>query len=401
MAIEAQRDADFLKQMKLVVFSHKPCWRSPSSESGYATDGGFPFQVRALSEIFAATSLVVPVYSRGPAEGESPLLGAGLRVRPLTPLGGRGLRRKIAFIPWALRNSLVILRQTWMADAVHAPVPGDVGTVGMLCGLLSRKPLFVRHCGNWFVQRTPAERFWRWFMERFAGGRNVMLATGGGPHPPSARNGNVQWIFSTSLAELELRELAKRAPGRHGSQRLITVCRQEPGKGTDVVIRSLPLILGKYRDVCLDVVGDGSLLERWRRLAADLGVGQSVVFHGKVGHPRVVELLRQASVFCFPTSASDGFPKVVLEAMACGLHVLATPVSVLRELLEGGGGMVVEERTPEHLANLVCACLSDEAGWERMSRRASQTAQGYSLERWRDAVADKLRAAWEPRTVRV
>ena len=399
MATETQRDTDFLKQMKLVVFSHKPCWRSPSSESGYATDGGFPFQMRALSEIFAETSVVVPVSSGGPFDGESSLSGSGLRVSPLTPLRGRGLLRKTALAPWLLRNMPVVLRETLTADAVHAPIPGDVGTIGMLCGVLFRKPLLVRHCGNWSVQRTLAERFWRWFMERFAGGRNVMLATGGSPQPPSTRNGNIQWIFSTSLAERELSDLARQGARRVASHRLITVCRQEPGKGTDVVIRSLPLILGRFPDVCLDVVGDGSLLERWRLLATDLGVGRSVVFHGKVGHSRVVELLRQASVFCYPTSASEGFPKVALEAMACGLPVLATPVSVLEHLLESGGGMVVKEARPECLADLVCRCFSDELAWEQMSRRAVRTARSYSLERWRDTLAEKLRVAWKSQAV--
>ena len=147
-------------------------------------------------------------------------------------------------------------------------------------------------------------------------------------------------------------------------------------------------------------MGDGSLLERWRLLATDLGVGRSVVFHGKVGHSRVVELLRQASVFCYPTSASEGFPKVALEAMACGLPVLATPVSVLEHLLESGGGMVVKEVRPECLADLVCRCFTDEGAWEQMSRRAIQTAQGYSLERWRDTLADKLLVAWKPQAVR-
>ena len=49
----------------------------------------------------------------------------------------------------------------------------------MLFAFVLRKPLFVRHCGNWFVQTTAAEHFWKWFMVRFAGGRNVMIATGG------------------------------------------------------------------------------------------------------------------------------------------------------------------------------------------------------------------------------
>ena len=200
--------------MRLVVFSHKPCWRSDTSASGYATDGGFPMQMRALSELFEATVIVVPCAENKTRAGEMPLVGRNLSVIPVSFPPGAGLRRKLSIPLWLLRNGPALLREIRRTHAVHAPIPGDIGTVGMLLALLFRKPLFVRHCGNWFVQRTAAERFWKWFMERFAGGRNVMLATGGAVDRPSSRNPDVRWIFSTSLTEQELEECGvRRRPG--------------------------------------------------------------------------------------------------------------------------------------------------------------------------------------------
>ena len=55
--------------------------------------------------------------------------------------------------------------------------------------------MFVRYRGNWDSQKSTPQRFCRWFMETFAGGRNVMLATGGADHSPSPRNPHVQWIL--------------------------------------------------------------------------------------------------------------------------------------------------------------------------------------------------------------
>src|SRR3954453_14261430 len=96
------------------------------------------------------------------------------------------------------------------------------------------------------AQRTAAEAFWKWSMERFAGGRNVMLATGGSNSVPSNRNANIKWIFSTSLTQNEIRQAAARDFPADGKLRLITVCRLEKRKGVDVVIESLPLILKKF-----------------------------------------------------------------------------------------------------------------------------------------------------------
>src|SRR5205823_17011 len=49
-----------LNASRLVVISHKECWPSSQSPTGYATDGGFPFQMQALSELFASTTLLIP-----------------------------------------------------------------------------------------------------------------------------------------------------------------------------------------------------------------------------------------------------------------------------------------------------------------------------------------------------
>src|SRR5262245_39562788 len=213
---------------KLVVFSHKPCWPSAESPSGFATDGGFPFQMRALSELFESTTLLVPCRAVAERQGEIPLTGNNLSIVPLTAPLGAGQSRKLGLLWWLMRNGWTLLREAIRADLIHSPIPGDIGTFGMLLAVALRKPLFVRHCGNWEFQRTVAERFWRRFMERYAGGRNLMLATGGAAAAPSPRNGAIRWIFSTSLTREEIANCrTARRPLNRGEARLIMVSRQE------------------------------------------------------------------------------------------------------------------------------------------------------------------------------
>ncbi len=386
--------------MTLAVFSHKLCWRSPSSPSGFATDGGFALQMRTLSDLFDRTRLVVPCDTRGPRDGEIPISGRNLDVVPLEPLVGSDFSRKLRLPSWLFRNVRVLMKHAALADAVHAVIPGDIGTLGMVLALARRQPLFVRHCGNWFVRETAAEHFWTWAMQTFAGGRNVMLATGGAPEPPSKRNTANQWIFSTTLTEAELAECrsarASRTAPPPGSARLVIACRQERRKGTGVVIESLPGILEFAPRATLDVVGDGEDLNAFKALAGRLGVADRVRFHGKVNHRQVMGLLADADLFCYPTCASEGFPKVVLEAMASGLPVITTPVSVLPELMRSGGGRLIEAATPEAVQDAVRSCLADPQGYDDMSSRARDTAQRYSLERWRETIGRQLEAAWGP-----
>lgn len=381
--------------MRLVVFSHKPCWSSSASPSGYATDGGFPFQMSALSELFNQTTLVVPCSPSSNEAGEVPLAGHNLSVAPLTPPRGKGVWRKVMLPLWLARNSRLLIKELWEADAVHAPIPGDVGTIGLLLAIILRKPLFVRHCGNWFVQQTAAERFWKRLMERFAGGNKVMLATGAATEPPSKHNKAISWIFATTLTEQELKGcFAKRDNSPGGPARLIIVCRQEREKGTGVVIESLPLIMKDFPRLSLDVAGDGCALDEFRKTASELGVLDRISFHGKVDHPTVLRLMRQAHIFCYPTSASEGFPKVVLEALACGLPVVTTRVSSLPQLIGNGSGILIEETTPAAVADAVTGLLARPDRYQAMSRQAVETASQYSLERWRDTIGESLQKAW-------
>ncbi len=383
--------------MKLVVFSHKPCWPCAVSPTGFATDGGFPFQLAAIAELFDETVLLVPCGRRPDGEGEIPLAGPSLRVSALPAPSGSGLGRKLLLALWLFRCAPAILGEFRGAGAIHAAIPGDVGTVGMLLAWIFRKPLFVRHCGNWLRPVTLAEKFWRWFMVKFAGGRNIMLATGGAAESPSRKNPKVRWIFSSSLTQKELRVYANpRTFPTRGQLRLIIVARQEKAKGAATAIQSLPLLAQKFPQESLDIVGEGAAIPEFRQLAREIGVAGRVDFTGKLTHEQVMQRLQKADLFIFPTTASDGFPKAVLEALASGLPVVSTRVSVLPQLIGAGCGVLIDEATPEAVARGIERAISNPTQYEAMSRNAIETARRYSLENWRDTIGGYLEAAWGP-----
>ena len=381
--------------MRLVVVSHKPSWRSSLAPGGFATDGGFSFQMQALASLFDHTSVCVPITGAAAADGEVALHGERLVVVPLPAPSGVGAWRKALFPVWVLRSLPTLVREVRAADAVHAPIPGDVGTMGIVLAHLFRRPLLVRHCGNWTQPRTKAERIWRWYMERFAGGRRVMLATGGSDQPPSLRNPAVRWIFSTSLTTDELDRVAKvRELARDHDPRLVIVCRQVEAKGTGRVIEALKVLEGSLPGAILEVVGDGPDLSRFKALADELGVADRVHFTGQVGHDGVLAALDRADLFVFPTTSSEGFPKAPLEAMASGLPVLATPVSVLPRLLASGGGIVLGDAAPDTIAEGIRTATSSPERYHLLSMRAGEAAASYSLERWAGEIGRQLAAAW-------
>jgi glycosyltransferase involved in cell wall biosynthesis len=165
-------------------------------------------------------------------------------------------------------------------------------------------------------------------------------------------------------------------------------------KGTGLLIESLPEILKTYPAATLDVIGTGSALCEFKVMADRLRLQDRVKFWGKLEHSELMRVLRHSDLFCYPTRASEGFPKVVLEALACGLPVITTRVSVLPQLMSSGGGIVIDELSPAAVAAAVRSALRDRQTYLAMSEKAAETATRFSLEEWRNEIGGLLRAAW-------
>lgn len=381
--------------MHILVVSHKPLWRSSSSPIGYATDGGFVYHIQAISSVATKISLVVPQYANNNTAGEIPFQDTSIKVSGIPSFFWSGKWRQIEVI---LQLPFLIPYLIWQmarADAVHLPVPGDYGAVALwLSRFFSKKLIWVRHCADF---KKPKSFIQRWFvreMVRRAGGNVVCFATGGAESLPSAKNGNIRWIFSSSLLKSELQAMCKprSLPSSNEDIHLITVSRQTIEKGTGRLLQALPAILGIYPNVQLHVVGDGADLPLFKNQATELGLNNVVHFYGKLNSKDVYNALAKAHLFVYPTLASEGFPKVVLEALGSGLPVITNPISVLPTLIANTrSGIVMQKGDKAELVHAVCSVLGNKELYEEFAKNACLTAGQYSLEDWVDQMALEIK----------
>jgi glycosyltransferase involved in cell wall biosynthesis len=151
-----------------------------------------------------------------------------------------------------------------------------------------------------------------------------------------------------------------------------TVARFDPVKGLDVLVRAFAQILARRPDAQLLLVGDGPEAPRLRELAGALGLAACVVFAGAVK-----DAARGLVALDLYVSASqrEGLPLALLEAMACGLPVLATRVPGNVDVVKDGvTGVLVPPGDPAGLARAAVELLEDparrralgEAGRERV-----------------------------------
>ncbi|MEL6248237.1 MAG: glycosyltransferase family 4 protein [Cyanobacteria bacterium J06627_15] len=137
---------------------------------------------------------------------------------------------------------------------------------------------------------------------------------------------------------------------------LMTVARLwkgDPYKGVDVTIRALPEIAARVPDVKYLVIGRGDDQPRLAQLAKELDVADRVIFAGFVPTDELVDHYRLADVYVMPSK--EGFGIVYLEAMACGVPVIAGDDDGSADPLQDGRlGWQVPHRDP---AAVAVACI--------------------------------------------
>lgn len=140
------------------------------------------------------------------------------------------------------------------------------------------------------------------------------------------------------------------------SRVILTVCRLDKNKGVDVLIKSLGML--NSNDVNLLIVGEGVEQKALKELSSALGVQKNVTFLGFRNRKELLELYNLADLFAL-ASYSEGLPRVLIEAMACGCVPIATSVGdVAAVVVDGFNGFTVNPGDYEKFAERIKEILS-------------------------------------------
>lgn len=169
---------------------------------------------------------------------------------------------------------------------------------------------------------------------------------------------------------------------RRKGKTVLFVGRLVEWKGARTLIRAIPLVLKKEPSAKFRVAGTGPLEGELRALAKKLGVEESVEFMGAVPHERLVTLMSESALLAHPANERGGretLGMAVLEAMACGLPVIASRTGGLPFVLdEGRAGILVKPESEKELAGAIIKVLSDAPLREALGRKARQRAERFS-----------------------
>ena len=124
--------------------------------------------------------------------------------------------------------------------------------------------------------------------------------------------------------------------------------------GIEYLLEAMSILIETYKieDCKLLVYGRGSALEEYKQLSEKMGLKNHVYFKGFIQNEKVPMALSHMDVACFPSiEDSESFGVAAVEAMACGIPVVASDASGFTEVIENGiTGFIVKKRDSQTLA---------------------------------------------------
>jgi glycosyltransferase involved in cell wall biosynthesis len=243
------------------------------------------------------------------------------------------------------------------ADVIHgqsfaSAVPAGVAARG------AHRPWVVSFHTSHFLERAE-KPLWRPLLGRLVRGPDRALAASREiARVAEALAPGVRVEALTNGVDTDLFAPSEVAVAQGGPPRVIVPRRLVPKNGVETFVRAFPEVRARIPGVRALVVGDGPERARLEALSRELGVGLDVQFVGATPHERMPDLFRSAQVAVLP-SLMEATSVAALEAMACGLPVVASDVGGLPEIVDPTVGALVPPGDPVALAEAVAGVLAD------------------------------------------
>ncbi len=142
---------------------------------------------------------------------------------------------------------------------------------------------------------------------------------------------------------------------------ILTVAAIDPRKGLDILIKAIKLIPIEWRPnlIINGPIRDNQYMQRLIAMVSNNGLSKWIKFNRSINYDNLPSLYQSATLFVLPTR-EDALGVVVLEALHCGLPVIATSVGGLTDMIENGkNGILIKPDDPSDLANAIMLLLRD------------------------------------------
>ena len=375
--------------MKLLVISHTPHYKKEGRVVGW---GATVREIDQLAKLFSEVVHIAPLHEEAAPASSLPYENASITLRPVLASVGDGFFHHLDLLLKMPVYGRIILDELKRTDAVHVRCPAAISLFSVVFLFFVKNPKirWIKYAGNWRpVGREPRSyTFQRWWLEKNFH-RGLVTVNGKWPGQPA----HIHSFLNPCLTTEELKEAETLSRGKKLSEplRLLFAGRLETEKGAGRCLQIGSELFKKKISFYFDFIGDDPEREKFEAMARDLQINQSVKFHGWLSRQRLNALYAEAHFILLPSTASEGWPKVLSEAMGYGIVPLASTVGgipcYLREMKIGGA---FDPRQVSDFVDSLCGYLHSPEKWRAESILAMKAAGNFSYDHYLKAVEQLL-----------
>ncbi|WP_248723487.1 glycosyltransferase family 4 protein [Seonamhaeicola sp. ML3] len=272
---------------------------------------------------------------------------------------------------------LKIFQACRKADHIHLRCPGNIGLIGCFVQMLfPSKIKTAKYAGNWDPnsKQPLSYKIQKRILSNTFLTKNIHVLVYGSWENQTK---NIKSFFTATYFKNEIEPIKKR--DYSNNLKFVFMGSLVEGKRPLLTIKIIELLKRDVENVTLDFYGDGVLKKQLQDYIADNQLDEFITIHGNKQKREIKEALKQAHFLILP-SKSEGWPKVIAEAMFFGVIPISTRVSCVPFMLNEGKRGILIEPNKDMAVKRIINYLNRGNDLSEISVLAAQWSQNYTLD---------------------
>ena len=294
--------------------------------------------------------------------------------------GGNTIADKIKLILLIPSYIKIILNNLSKVDIVHVRCPANISLIAIIILFFTKKPKlrWIKYAGNWNPHKWLS--FTSMFQKHFLNynlTKSLVTINGSWDKQPL----HVKTFLNPSFRYDIMKDYKKRNEEKNirHTVKLIFSGRIEPNKGIENIISILEKVDNKGINFEFTFVGGGDI-NFYKKMLSKINIKSKISFIGWVKQREVFDFFSKSHIIIFP-SKSEGWPKVLSEAMMCGVVPLASKVGAIPQVLKKNkSGFSFEINDIDSYANKIEEFVNNPLLWKTYSIAGMNSAKQFTYE---------------------
>ncbi len=366
--------------MKLAVISHTEHYET--ADGNVLGWGPTVSELNHLAQDFEEIYHLSFLHPGTPPPSSLPYTHDNIHFVPLKPVGGKGIGAKLKILASIPRTIIVVRKTLKLVDVFQVRTPTGMGIFLIpYLTLFSGKKGWYKYAGNWNQKDPPLGYALQRAMLKLQ--RRKVTINGKWPDQPE----HCLTFENPCLTEEERGEGLNLSQSKR-FEAPFTFCfvgRLEDAKGVQRIIDAFGGLKSLEKVAAIHFIGNGPKMDSYKKQCEDLML--PTIFHGFLERERVFEIYKMSHFFLLPSTASEGFPKVIAESMNFGCIPIVSPVSSIGQYVNNDNGFIVDPCIAEVLTELLEEIMNKEG--DSLRKRniiAHQAVFQFTFEHYRSRI---------------